>query len=126
MIKRILLLLAIVLITAGCAVDAGEELMESNFSQPRSDYISVEVEEGLRSIEFIIEAEFTQGSTTVYIHDPHGEVHILGLGMTDSDNSLAFDDPTPGQWQLEVHVDGNSETVVDGELRLNLKRDFLT
>ena len=88
-----------------------------------SDNIAVDVATGVTEIEFIVEARFNLGSATVFAHDPQGETYTLALGLTDSTAVLSIENPLPGRWTLEVHVDGNSETVVDGELRLALRRE---
>jgi len=124
MTNRLLALLVLAVMCAGCTVDASEGLMEATFSRekPLSEIIIVEVEEDLTEIQFIIETKLKAGSATVYVYDPDGQVHTLALGITNSSQMLEFDHPSPGQWKLEIHIDGNSETVVDGRIRLALNR----
>jgi hypothetical protein len=124
MIKRLLVLLALAAIfTSACTVDVGEGLMEMTFNEdtPRSEHIYVEVGQDLARIEFILSAHFNHGSITVYVHQPEGGIYTLALGMTDSTQALEFNNPAPGKWRLEVHIDGNSQQIVDGNVRLSLK-----
>ena len=104
-------------------MDAGEGLLKSLLigEAPQRQHCRG-CGQGNRS-EFIVEARFNLGSATVFAHDPQGETYTLALGLTDSTAVLSIENPLPGRWTLEVHVDGNSETVVDGELRLALRRE---
>lgn len=123
MFKRLLAFLALAVLLTACTMDAGEGLLEKTFNrgEPLSDNITVDVATGVTEIEFIIEAQFNLGSATVFAHDPQGETYTLALGLTNSKAVVAIENPPPGQWTLEVHVDGNSETVVDGDLRLAMR-----
>jgi len=126
MTKRFLalLFLSALLITA-CTVDAGEGLMEMEFDgeQPLSETITVEVGEDLSQIEFFVDAQFSQGSVTIYVYDPGDQVHILALGATDSTLTLNFFEPSSGKWMLKIHVDGNSGILVKGKIRLWMKTE---
>ena len=124
MIKRFMVLLALLtLVATGCTVDAGEGLLEKTFNNdiPSSEHIFVEVGDDLTGIEFSLSARFSQGSISIYVHPPQGDIQTLALGMTNSSSKLQFENPISGKWRLEIHVDGNSTQVVDGDFRLALK-----
>lgn len=120
---RVFVVLAALLLAA-CTVDAGEGLMEATYNgdKPLSKTINVEIEEEVLYVQFIVDAQFKQGSSSVYVYDPEGQGETLALGATRATEFLEYNNPIPGNWLLVIHVDGNSETVVEGSLRLALKK----
>lgn len=124
MFMRLLVLLVLVAFASSCTVNANEGLMDMTFNreEPLSKSIVVEVAKGVTEIEFIVEAKFALGSVTVFVHGPGGETQTLALGITDSTQVITVKNPSPGQWTLEVHVDGDSDTVVDGDVHLFVRK----
>lgn len=125
MSKRLLALLILAaLVISACSVEAREGLMEATFNEgaPLSKTITVDVGEEITHVKFYIQAQLSQGSATVYVNDPQGNPYTLALGLTDSTQVLEFDEPVPGEWSLVVYVDGNSETVVEGTVRLEMNQ----
>lgn len=125
MFMRFLALLALAALLTACTVDAGEGLLEMTFNRetPLSDCIVIDVDRGVTEIEFIVEAQFTLGSSTVFVHNPQGESYTLALGLTESTEVLIIEDPLPGPWTVEFHVDGNVDKVVEGEMRLAVRKE---
>lgn len=125
MYKRLLAITVLAaLLCVACSMDAGEGLLEATFNkdEPISKTILVDVEEDISYVQFFVEAKFDQGSTTVYVYDPEGQCQILALGLTGTTEVLQYQNPLPGKWTLVIHIDGNSETIVDGNFRLALKK----
>lgn len=124
MFKRFLALLTLTVLLTACTVDASEGLVEMTFNRdtPLSDSIIVDVPMGVTEVEFIVEAQFTLGSFTVFVRDPQGEFYVLAQGITDSSKVMIIEDPLSGPWTVEFHVDGNSDNVVDGEMRLAVRK----
>lgn len=114
------------LVLTGCTATAGEGLLDLSFrgDQPISEYLIIDVGKEIEFVEFIISARFRQGSTSAYIYEPDGTPHVLGLGLTGATQTLKFNHPLAGKWKLEVHVDGNANQIVDGDLRLALQTNL--
>jgi len=124
MLKRLLALMALTVFLAACTVDAGEGLMDLTFNRekPLSDTFYVDIAKDVSAVEFIVKAQLDLGSTTIFVYEPNGETHTLALGLVDSTQILELKDPRPGRWLVEIHVDGNSETLVDGEVSLSIRK----
>jgi len=120
--RRLLLagLLVLAIVLAGCTVE-DEGLLEQSFNRERSmsKIVTLDIQEQYAWVEFKLDSDLAQGSTSVYIFDPQGNRYTLGIALTIDSNTVSITEPTPGAWKFEVHVDGDSQHIVTGKVRLS-------
>lgn len=122
MFRRLVLvgLFVLAIVLAGCSFEE-EGLLEHSFNREKSmsKIVILEIQEQYSWVEFKLDSDLAQGSTSAYIYDPDGNRYTLGMALTKDSSVVAITQPIPGAWKFEIHVDGDSQHIVTGKVRLS-------